>query len=124
MGIWDRLGQGLSKSREGFTRTREGLTKTREEFLANLRRLLPANRRITPELYEELETALLAADLGMASVSSLLASVREAVHESGEADGNAVRAVLKSAIAEHLRKADTARPNLAEDASPLVILMI
>ena len=76
MGIWDRLGQSLSKSREGLARTREGLTKTREEFLGNLRRLLPANRRITPELYEELESALLAADLGMASVSSLLASVR------------------------------------------------
>ena len=124
MGIWDRLGQSLSKSREGLARTREGLTKTREEFLGNLRRLLPANRRITPELYEELESALLAADLGMASVSSLLASVREAVRESGEADGNAVRAVLKSAIAEHLRKADTARPNLPEDACPVVILMI
>ena len=124
MGIWDRLGQGLSKSREGFARTREGLTKTREEFLANLRRLLPANRRITPELYEELETALLAADLGMPSVSALLASVREAVRESGEADGHAVRTVLKSAIAEQLRKADTARPNLPEDASPVVILMI
>src|SRR5437588_669013 len=98
MGIWDRLGQSLSKSREGLARTREGLTKTREEFLGNLRRLLPANRRITPELYEELESALLAADLGMASVSALLASVREAVRESGEADGNAVRTVLQSAI--------------------------
>ena len=124
MGIWDRLGQSLSKSREGLARTREGLTKTREEFLGNLRRLLPANRRITPELYEELESALLAADLGMASVSSLLASVREAVRESGEADGNAVRTVLKNAIAEHLRKADIARPNRPEDVSPAVILMI
>ena len=124
MGIWDRLGQSLSKSREGLAHTREGLTKTREEFLGNLRRLLPANRRITAELYEELESALLAADLGMASVSSLLASVREAVRESGEADGNAVRTVLKSAVAEHLRKADIARPNPAEDVSPAVILMI
>ena len=124
MGVWDRLGQSLSKSREGLARTREGLTKTREEFLGNLRRLLPANRRITPELYEELESALLAADLGMASVSSLLASVREAVRESGEADGNAVRTVLKNAIAEHLRKADIARPNRPEDVSPAVILMI
>jgi len=124
MGIWDRLGQSLSKSKEGLARTREGLTKTREEFLGNLRRLLPANRRITPELYEELESALIAADLGMASVSSLLASVREAVRESGEADGNAVRTVLKNAIAEHLRKADIARPNRPEDVSPAVILMI
>jgi len=124
MGIWDRLGQSLSKSREGLARTREGLTKTREEFLGNLRRLLPANRRITPELYEELESALLAADLGMASVSSLLASVREAVRESGEADGNAVRTVLKNAIGEHLRKADVARPNPPEEVSPAVILMI
>src|SRR5437879_2421457 len=107
MGIWDRLGQSLSKSREGLAHTREGLTKTREEFLGNLRRLLPANRRITAELYEELESALLAADLGMASVSSLLASVREAVRESGEADGRvctAGRLHTKAKLMEELRK--------------------
>ena len=124
MGIWDRLGQSLSKTREGLTRTREGLAKTREGLLGNLRRLLPANRRITPELYDELESALLAADLGMTSVRSLMDSVREAVHQSGEPDTDTVRRVLKSAIAEHLRKADTARSNPPPESPPLVILVI
>jgi fused signal recognition particle receptor len=123
MGIWDRLGQSLSETREGFARTREGLTKTREGLLGNLRRLLPANRRITPELYDELEGALLAADLGMTSVRSLMDSVREAVRQSGEADTDTVHRVLKSAIAAHLRKADTARSN-PPGSPPLVILMI
>ena len=124
MGIWNRLGQSLSKSREGIARTREGLTKTRDELLGTLRRLLPANRRITPELCEELESALLASDMGMTSVSSFMEVVRETVRQSGEADGNAVRGVLKSAIAERLRKAETALSNPPEDGSPVVILMI
>ena len=124
MGIWDRLGQSLSKTREGLTRTREGLTKTREGLLGNLRRLLPANRRITPELYDELESALLAADLGMTSVRALMDSVREVVRQSGEPDTDTVRRVLKSAIAEQLRKADTARSNPPPESPPLVILMI
>jgi fused signal recognition particle receptor len=124
MGIWDRLGESLSKTREGLARTRDGLTKTREGLLGNLRRLLPANRRLTPELYEQLETALLAADLGVASVGSLMDSVREAVRQSGEADTDSVREVLKSAIAEQLRKAATARASLPRESPPLVILMI
>jgi fused signal recognition particle receptor len=124
MGIWDRLGQSLSKTREGLARTREGLTKTREGLLRNLRRLLPANGRITPELYDELESVLLAADLGMTSVRSLMDSVREVVRQSGEADTDTVRRVLKTAIADHLRKADTARSNPPPESPPLVILMI
>ena len=124
MGIWDRLGETVTKTREGLARTREGLTKTREGLLGNLRRLLPGAGRITPELFEELENALLAADLGMTSVNSIMDAVRETVRQAGEADAGSVRAALKSAIAEQLRKTTSARSKVAEAGSPLVILMI
>jgi fused signal recognition particle receptor len=101
-----------------------GLTKTREELLGSLRRLLPGTRRITPELYEELETALLAADLGAASVSSFLEIVRVAVRQTGEADAGAVRVVLKEAIADRLRKAAERRTKTPEDISPYVALVV
>ena len=101
-----------------------GLTKTREGLVGSLRRLLPGHRRITPELYEELEAALLAADLGPASVSSLMETVREAVRQTGEADAGTVRAVLKKAIADRLRKAGEGGTSIPEDASPYVVLIV
>lgn len=123
MGIWDRLGQKLSRTSEGLTKTREGLTKTRDGLLGNLRRLLPGNRRLTPELYEELEAALLAADLGSASVASLMESVREGVRQTGEADAASVRRILKTAIADRLRKAGGGT-DVRGSGSPCVVLMV
>jgi fused signal recognition particle receptor len=124
VGLWDRLEQGLVKTRESFSRTRDGLTKTRDGLLGNLRQLLPGSRRITPELYEALEAALLRADLGTTSVASLMEAVREAVRQSGEADEATVRTVLRNAIAERLRKAFSVRSIPDPAAGPLVILVV
>ena len=124
MGFWNRLEQGLVKTRESFARTRDGLTKTRDGLLGNLRQLLPGNRRITPELCEALESALIRADLGTTAVASLMDAVREAVRGSGEADEVAVRTVLRNAIAERLRKAVVVSAPSDPPATPLVILMV
>ena len=117
MGVLSRIGLGLAKTREGL--------------LEAVRRLLPGSRRMTPELCEELEAALLAADLGVPSVAVLMDAVRESVRQSGEADASSVRAVLKAAIAERLLNAErsgavgTAQGAAAgADASPHIVLML
>ncbi|TAL10293.1 MAG: hypothetical protein EPO02_07930, partial [Nitrospirae bacterium] len=89
MGVLSQLGLGLAKTREGL--------------LGSIRRLLPGSRTITPELCGELEAALLAADVGAASVSVLMEAVRDLVRQSGEADASSVRAVLKKAMTDRLR---------------------
>lgn len=80
-----------------------GLAKTREGLLGPIRRLLPGRRTITPELCEELETALLAADVGTASATVLMEAVRDLVRQSGEADADSVRAVLRKVMTTRLR---------------------
>ena len=112
MGVLSRIGLGLAKTREGL--------------LEAVRRLLPGSRRITPDLCEELEAVLLAADLGVPSVAVLMDAVRESVRQSGEADAASVRAVLKAAIAERLLNAERSGEVWAAqgaaagtDASPL-----
>ncbi len=107
MGVLSQLGLGLAKTREGL--------------LGAIRRFLPGSRTITPELCEELETALLAADVGTASVSVLMDAVRESVRQAGEADASAVRAVLKKAMTERLRVGTQAGP---VTAVPRVILLL
>ena len=98
-----------------------GLAKTREGLLGSIRRLLPGSRKITPALCEELETALLAADVGAASASLLMNAVRDLVRQTGEADASSVRAVLKKVMAERLR---AAKPGGTATAVPHVILLV
>jgi len=97
-----------------------GLAKTRAGLLGSLRRLLPSSRKLTPELNEELESALLAADVGIAAATALMDAVRDLVRQSGEADADSVRAVLKKAMIERLRTDGKTAPALS---SPHVILL-
>ena len=99
MGVLSQLGLGLAKTREGL--------------LGAIRRLLPGSRTITPELCEELEAALLAADVGAASVSVLMEAVWELVRQAGGADASAVRAVLKKVMMDRLRAGKQAEPVVA-----------
>src|SRR2546428_7259725 len=87
-----------------------GLAKTREGLLGSLRRLLPGSRKLTPELYEELESALLAADVGIAAATALMDAVRDLVRQSGDADADSVRTVLKEVMIERLRTGGKAGP--------------
>ena len=106
MGVLSQLGLGLAKTREGL--------------LGSLRRLLPGSRTLTPELCEELEAALLAADVGASSATALMDAVRELVRQSGEADVASVRSVLKKVMTEGLRTDGKAETVLS---SPHVILL-
>src|SRR2546428_7667621 len=89
MSVLDQLGLGLAKTREGL--------------LGSLRRLLPGSHKLTPELCEALEGALLAADVGVSVATALMDAVRDLVRQSGEADADSVRAVLKKVMIERLR---------------------
>ncbi len=89
MGVVSQLGLGLAKTREGL--------------LGSLRRLLPGSRKLTPELCEALEGALLAADVGVAAATALMDAVRDLVRQSGEADADSVRVVLKKVMIDRLR---------------------
>src|SRR2546426_12165684 len=80
-----------------------GLAKTRDGLLGTIHRLLPGSRKLTPELCEALEGALLAADVGVAAATDLMDAVRDLVRQSGEADADSVRAVLKKVMIERLR---------------------
>jgi fused signal recognition particle receptor len=109
MGVLSQLGLGLAKTREGL--------------MGAIRRFLPGSRTITPALCEELETALLAADVGTASVSVLMDAVRESVRQAGKAGAPTVRDVLKKAMTERLRAAEHASP-LSATTVPHVVLLL
>ncbi|MGE5641165.1 MAG: signal recognition particle-docking protein FtsY [Clostridia bacterium] len=78
-------------------RLKAGLARTRDVLNTPVSELFTRSR-VDESLYEDLETALLQADCGVAATEALLLSVRK----KKPADGAALKAALRDAIAELL----------------------
>jgi len=77
--------------------------------------------RIDEALYEELEAALLMADVGVRATEHLLADLRERVKAAGSTEPAAVKQLLADAVAELLRPLERA---LELQASGTTVLMV
>jgi fused signal recognition particle receptor len=97
----------------------ERLRRTRESLVGRLAALL-GGRRVDAALLDELEGLLLGADLGARTAQALLDQVRR---EAAGADADGVRALLRAAILERLRKVETGE-GLALGGAPHVILVL
>ena len=96
-----------------------GLRKTRENFLARIRAAITGSKK-TEELYEGLEEALIAADVGVEASLKIVEAVRTRLGNDSRPE--VVRDALKAEIARILDAAARA-PADAGDA-PLVIMMV
>jgi len=94
-----------------------GLGKTRQGLLGRLAPLL-GRREVDAAALEELETALLVADVGVQTTERLLAAVRA----GGAASGEAVGERLRSQLQEILEAAAVGEPEVSE--GPRVIMVV
>jgi fused signal recognition particle receptor len=83
--------------------------------------VLRAHPKIDAALYEELETQLIAADVGVAAAQRLIADLRAAVREKRLSDGAELEAELKNALTKLL--APLEKPLARERPKPFVILL-
>ena len=81
-----------------FDRLRKSVAKTRSEFSARVEQLLTGNRPVDPELLAKLETALLTADIGVATTKEILASLRRQVTELKLSGTEALKQELKNQL--------------------------
>ena len=97
-------------------RLKVGLARTRDVLNTPVSELFN-RRRIDEALYEELETALLQADCGVAAAQALIAELRK----RKAADGEALKAALRDVITELLSPLE--RKLEVEKARPFVIMI-
>jgi fused signal recognition particle receptor len=97
-------------------RLKAGLARTRDVLNTPVSELF-TRRKIDEALYEELETALLQADCGVAAAQSLVAELRKKKVE----DGEQLKAALKEAIAQLLSPLE--RRLEVGTAKPFVIMV-
>jgi fused signal recognition particle receptor len=102
-------------------RVRQGLRRTRDLMDDGLDALLAVGRPVDDALLDDLEEALIAADLGADAAAAFVARVRSECQRGQVVTSQDVKAMLASFLEETL--ADAAAP-LALDARPTVILML
>ena len=104
-----------------LARLRQGLSKTRVALGGRLVALFSSGRALDEAFYEDLEDALLSADVGVAATQYLLGDLRERARRERIADAGALRQSLHAALVELLTP--VAVPLEIGDRKPFVIML-
>jgi len=90
-----------------FSRIKQGLTKTRDNIMGGVEQVFASFRTVDEELFEELEEALIMADMGVETSIAILDKVRQRVKSENIKEPEDVKTVLEEEIANSLTS-DTA----------------
>ena len=104
-----------------FDKLKNGLTKTRESIAKQVNNVFSVFVKVDDELFENLEEALIMADIGVETSTYLIEKLRDNVKHKHITDGNLVKEELKSIISEILSALDT---TVNTSTTPSVILVI
>ena len=85
-----------------LARLREGMARTREQFGRRVAGLFGAGRALDQAFYNELETALIAADVGVAASADLLVKLRGRARREGISDAARLKQALQETLLELL----------------------
>ncbi len=88
-------------------RLKESVSKTRSQIAAKVEGLFLGGKKIDPQVLKQLETALLAADIGVRTTKEVLEAVREKVDRNTLSDSGELKAELKRQLLARMAFAPT-----------------
>ena len=92
------------ETRPGWAqRLKQGLTKTREKLGGQLSGLLGVGRKIDAELFDELETLLITADIGVEATQALLDTLQKRVRRENLTEATQLHRALSEALTQMLQ---------------------
>jgi fused signal recognition particle receptor len=104
------------------------IAATRESLSEKIDTVFQGRKQIDAELLDELEEALIAADIGVQTTLEILDKVRRAVTRKEIADIEALKHALKSELLSILRESEkkgvASEENVPEDIAPYVIMVV
>jgi len=103
-----------------FSRIKQGLTKTRDSIMGGVNEVFANFRTVDEALFEELEEALIMADMGVETSVSILDNLRNRVKLENVKDADQVKTMLAEEISQKL----TANTTPFEPTFPSVFLII
>ena len=83
-----------------FERLKQGLSKTRDSFVGGVDNILNGYATISDELYEDLEETMILGDMGVHATEKILEKLKEEVKEGHVRDPKDCRELLKKDIRE------------------------
>jgi fused signal recognition particle receptor len=106
-----------------FARIKQGLTRTSSQFAEGLGNLFLGRKTIDDDLFEELETQLLIADVGMEATNTIIESLTAKVARKQLADGDALYQALRGELTNLLRPVEQPLV-IDQNKKPFVILVV
>jgi len=103
-----------------FEKLKQGLTKTKDSMISKIEGLLNSFTKIDEELFEELEETLILCDIGVNTSVKICAELRKKVKEDGVKDPSLIKGMIKEIITEMLGEQN----GLDLSSTPSVILVI
>ncbi len=104
-----------------FDKLKEGLTKTRKSITEKIDQVLVSFGKVDEELFDELEEILITSDLGIETTMKVIADLKAKVRERKIIDAMKVKDLLKEELQEILSKGGN---ELKLNTKPAVIIVI
>lgn len=104
-----------------FEKLKSGLKKTSDAISKQVNNVFSVFVKVDDELFENLEEALIMADIGVETSSYIIEELRDRVRHKHITDGNEVKEELKNVISDILEEQDT---SMHLENAPAVILII
>lgn len=104
-----------------FEKLKQGLSKTKESINDKINNVFKNFRKVDEDLLEELEEALIMSDVGMETSIKIIDNLRDKIKTEKIEDADLVKQALKEQIEEILNSVDS---ELKLDTTPSVILVV
>ncbi|RXF01586.1 signal recognition particle-docking protein FtsY, partial [Pseudoalteromonas sp. PS5] len=118
----ERQAQEKPKKEGFFSRLKKGLLKTKANIGSGFASIFKG-KKIDDELFEDLETQLLTADIGVETTMKLIDNLTDAADRKQLKDGEALYDLMKKEMSEILKTAEQPL-EIPSDKKPYVILMV
>lgn len=102
---------------------KDAVTQTKENFTERIQDLVQGKKEIDAEMLDELEAIMIGADIGVATTTEILKSIRDQVSRQTLKDPNELRGAIKEALRKILQINYKPPAQIAE-GNPFVILMV
>lgn len=104
-----------------FDKLKQGLTKTKESINDKINNVFKNFRKVDEDLLEELEEALIMSDVGMETSIKIIENLRDKIKTEKIEDADQVKQALRSQMQEILDSVDS---ELKLETTPSVILVV
>ncbi|WPX09867.1 signal recognition particle-docking protein FtsY [Anaerocellum danielii] len=102
-----------------FDRLKEGLSKTKKNFTEKVESLLKSFKQVDDELFEELEEVLVLSDVGVKTSQKIIENLKERVKKEKISEAQAIKELLKEEMLNIINL-----ENKLSEKYPLIILMV